>query len=61
MQAFTFNLRRNKFKDPRVRLAFNYAFDFEEMNKKIFFGQYKRVQTAISRALNSQQPDFRLG
>ena len=43
MQAFAFNLRREKFKDPRVRLAFNYAFDFEEMNKKIFFGQYKRT------------------
>ena len=43
MQAFAFNLRRDKFKDPRVRLAFNYAFDFEEMNKKIFFGQYKRT------------------
>jgi microcin C transport system substrate-binding protein len=43
MQAFAINLRRNKFKDPRVRLAFNYAFDFEEMNKKIFFGQYKRT------------------
>jgi microcin C transport system substrate-binding protein len=45
MQAFAFNLRRNKFKDPRVRLAFNYAFDFEEMNKKIFFGQYKRTSS----------------
>ncbi len=43
MQAFVFNIRRDKFKDPRVRLAFNYAFDFEEMNKKIFFGQYKRT------------------
>src|SRR5207342_2619563 len=43
MQAFAFNTRRDKFKDPRVRLAFNYAFDFEEMNKKIFFGQYKRT------------------
>ena len=43
MQAFAFNLRRNKFKDPRVRQAFNLAFDFEEMNKKIFFGQYKRT------------------
>jgi microcin C transport system substrate-binding protein len=43
MQAFAFNIRREKFHDPRVRLAFNYAFDFEEMNKQIFFGQYKRV------------------
>ena len=43
MQAFAFNIRRDKFKDPRVRLALNYAFDFEEMNKQIFFGQYKRI------------------
>jgi microcin C transport system substrate-binding protein len=43
MQAFAFNIRRDKFKDARVRLAFNFAFDFEEMNKQIFFGEYKRV------------------
>ena len=43
MQAFTFNVRREKFKDPRVRRAFNFAFDFEEMNRQIFFGQYKRI------------------
>jgi microcin C transport system substrate-binding protein len=43
MQAFAFNIRRPKFQDPRVRLAFNYAFDFEEMNKQIFFGQYHRI------------------
>jgi len=43
MQAFVFNLRRAKFSDPRVRLAFNYAFDFEEMNRQIFYGQYKRI------------------
>jgi microcin C transport system substrate-binding protein len=43
MQAFAFNIRRAKFQDPRVRQAFNYAFDFEEMNKQIFFGQYKRI------------------
>jgi len=43
MQAFAFNIRRDKFKDARVRRAFNFAFDFEEMNKQIFFGQYKRV------------------
>ena len=43
MQAFAFNIRRDKFKDPRVRLAFNYAFDFSELNKQMFFGQYKRI------------------
>lgn len=43
MQAFAFNTRRDKFKDARLRRAFNYVFDFEEMNKQIFFGQYKRI------------------
>jgi microcin C transport system substrate-binding protein len=43
MQAFAFNIRRDKFKDPRVRRAFNFAFDFEEMNRTIFFSQYKRI------------------
>jgi len=43
MQAFAFNIRRDKFKDARVRRAFNYAFDFEEMNKQLFYGQYKRI------------------
>jgi microcin C transport system substrate-binding protein len=43
MQAFVFNTRRAKFSDPRVRRAFNYAFDFEEMNKQLFFGQYTRI------------------
>ena len=45
MQAFAFNTRRDKFKDPRVRRAFNFAFDFEEMNKQIFFGQYRRINS----------------
>ncbi|MSP32224.1 MAG: ABC transporter substrate-binding protein [Pseudolabrys sp.] len=45
MQAFTLNSRRDKFKDARVRRAFNFAFDFEEMNRTIFFGQYKRISS----------------
>ena len=32
-RAFAFNMRREKFKDARLRRAFNFAFDFEEMNK----------------------------
>jgi microcin C transport system substrate-binding protein len=43
MQAFAFNIRRDKFMDPRVRRAFNYAFDFEKVNKELFFGQYARI------------------
>jgi microcin C transport system substrate-binding protein len=43
MQCFVFNTRRDKFNDPRVRRAFNFAYDFEEMNKQIFYGQYRRI------------------
>lgn len=43
MQAFVFNTRRDQFKDARLRRAFNYAYDFEEMNKQLFYGQYKRI------------------
>jgi microcin C transport system substrate-binding protein len=45
MQAFAFNIRRAKFADPRLRQAFNFAFDFEEMNKQLFFGQYMRINS----------------
>jgi microcin C transport system substrate-binding protein len=45
MRAFAFNTRRDKFKDARVRRAFNFAFDFEEMNKQFFHGQYKRIDS----------------
>ncbi len=43
MQGFAFNIRRPKFQDPRVRRAFNFVFDFEEMNRQIFYGQYTRI------------------
>jgi microcin C transport system substrate-binding protein len=43
MQSFAFNTRRAKFQDPRVRRALNYALDFEEMNKQMFFGTYRRI------------------
>lgn len=45
MQAFAFNIRRDKFKDPRLRRAFNFAFNFEEMNRQLFYGQYKRIDS----------------
>jgi microcin C transport system substrate-binding protein len=41
-QAFFFNQRREKFADPRVRQALNWAFDFEWTNKTLFYGQYER-------------------
>jgi microcin C transport system substrate-binding protein len=45
MQGFAFNLRRDLFKDVRLRRAFNYAFDFEEMNKQLFYGAYTRINS----------------
>jgi len=43
MQGFAFNLRRRKFRDPRVRQAFNLALDFESINNELFYGQYTRI------------------
>ncbi|MHA1545019.1 MAG: extracellular solute-binding protein [Alphaproteobacteria bacterium] len=43
MQAYVFNTRRAKFADARVRHAFDLAFDFEWLNKNVFFSQYKRT------------------
>jgi microcin C transport system substrate-binding protein len=43
MQGFIFNTRRGKFSDPRVRRAFNHAFDFQWSNKNLFYGMYQRT------------------
>lgn len=45
MQAFVFNTRRELFKDPKVRRALAYAFDFEWTNQNLFNGQYTRADS----------------
>ncbi|MBW0146338.1 extracellular solute-binding protein [Marinobacter arenosus] len=45
MQGFAFNTRRDVFKDPRVREALAYGFDFEWANKNLFYGQYTRTDS----------------
>src|SRR5205085_1109588 len=42
MQGYAFNLRRPLFADVRLRRAFNYAYDFEEQNRQLSFGEYQR-------------------
>ncbi len=42
MQGWAFNLRRPLFQDAKLRRAFNYAFDFEEMNRQLSTGEYIR-------------------
>jgi microcin C transport system substrate-binding protein len=45
MQAFVLNLRRAKFRDRRVRRAFDFAFDFERINQELFYGEYSRIKS----------------
>jgi microcin C transport system substrate-binding protein len=42
IQGFAMNTRRPLFADRRVRLALAQAFDFEWMNRQVFYGQYLR-------------------
>jgi microcin C transport system substrate-binding protein len=42
-QGYIFNLRKPKFQDIRVRKAIGLAFDFDWMNKQLFYGLYKQV------------------
>jgi len=43
-QGILINARRDKFKDPRVREALGLAFDFEWMNRQLFYNSYTRVR-----------------
>jgi len=43
--GFVPNLRREQFADPLVRRAINYAFDFEDLQRNIFFGEYERINS----------------
>jgi microcin C transport system substrate-binding protein len=46
-QGWFMNLRRPKFANPQLRLALNYAFDFEWTNKSIMYGSYQRTQSVF--------------
>ncbi|MCT7665402.1 extracellular solute-binding protein [Shinella kummerowiae] len=45
MQAFVPNLRREKFKDQRVREALNYAYDFETLNRTLAYNGLSRIDS----------------
>ncbi len=45
MQGFLMNLRKPMFQDIRVRKAIGLAFDFEWMNKNLFYGAYTRTSS----------------
>ena len=44
-QSFVFNLRREKFQDPRVREAIALMFNFEWTNQTLFFGLYSPIDS----------------
>lgn len=45
MQGFIMNTRRWVFRDPKVRQALSYAFDFEWTNINLFYGSYERSES----------------
>lgn len=45
MQGFIMNLRNPMFRDVRVRHALALAFDYDWMNRMMFYGQYRRTNS----------------
>lgn len=60
-QGWYFNLRRDAFKDIRIREALNLCFDFEWTNKNIIFGAYTRMtsffENSDSKAVGKPSPE----
>lgn len=60
-QGWFINIRRDKFKDPRVREAIGCAFDFEWTNKSIMYGAYARTvsvfQNSDMMAVDAPSPE----
>lgn len=48
MQGFVMNMRKPIFKDVRVRQALILALDFEWLNRQLFYGAYKRLDSWFS-------------
>ncbi|WP_443271204.1 extracellular solute-binding protein [Variovorax sp. JS1663] len=43
-QSYVLNTRRERLKDPKVREALGLAFDYDWMNRQMFYGGYPRVK-----------------
>ncbi len=50
MQAIAINLRRERFKDVRVRQAIGMCFDFPWTNRNLFFDAYTRSQSCFEKS-----------
>jgi microcin C transport system substrate-binding protein len=49
-RGYAFNLRRQKFQDIRVRKAISILFNFESLNKAMFYNEYNRLNSYYGNA-----------
>jgi microcin C transport system substrate-binding protein len=49
-RGYAFNLRRQKFQDIRVRKAISILFNFESLNKAMFYNEYQRLNSYYGNA-----------
>ncbi|WP_111517685.1 extracellular solute-binding protein [Cupriavidus phytorum] len=58
MQGYVMNLRKPVFQDVRVRQALILALDFEWLNRQLFYGAYKRLDSWFSNSELSASSTF---
>ena len=58
VRGFIFNTRRAPFDDIKVRQALNLLFDFDWMNKNLFYGQYKQINSYYPNTDLARIPDL---
>ncbi|MEZ5871510.1 MAG: extracellular solute-binding protein [Nitratireductor sp.] len=60
-QGYFLNTRRDKLADPKVRKALTQVFDFESMNKTLFYGLYTRTGSYFEGGELKAGPDLPKG
>ena len=62
LSGFALNTQKHPFDDIKVREAMSYLFNFDELNTKLFYDQYQRINSyypgSIFACKNNPKPEY---